>query len=136
MNIDYLGYFAYGDEDAVKQFTTAHYFTHDAEAGAIAKQFGRNITTFNVSGDSAQESWIALMRRELEEPDYRLLDWLEAHNENHQQMLAAITANLGISVDIPVDLSLANFADDAQLYEWMTLHQQVHQFEQVALKLT
>lgn len=136
MNMDFYGYFDWGDVDAVNQFAMAHYFTHDAEANAIAKQFGRNIATYNVDGATAVDAWIALMKGELEEPPQSMSDWLEAHNDNHQSMLAAIGSGSAAGTFQAVDLSVVNFAHAEEMYDWMTLHQQLHQFEQAALGLS
>jgi hypothetical protein len=136
MNMDFYGYFAYGDVDAVAQFAMAHWFAHDAEANAIATQFGQSLTTFNVSGLSIEEEWKALMTQDLEEIPLPMYDWLEAHNDSHQTMLEVISTNTGITVTSQADLSIVDFRDPQQMYDWMTLHQQMHQFEQVALKLT
>ncbi|MBA0084031.1 MAG: hypothetical protein HRJ53_03460 [Acidobacteria bacterium Pan2503] len=135
MNMDFYGYFEFGDADAVRQFVVAHYFTHEAEATALAAQFGRSPGTFNVSGMNIVDEWIGVMDGTIEETPRALNDWLEAHNDNHQSM-AEIMGTSVANITGPVDLSIADFSNAEQLYEWLTLHQQMHQFEQVALKLT
>lgn len=136
MNMDFYGYFNYGDDDAVRQFVLAHYFAHEAEANAIATQFGRSITTYNAAGFGAVDPWIALMHGEDNDPARGMYDWLQAHNDNHQTMLSIIGGG-GTSATLQtVDLSLANFANEEEMYDWLTAHQQLHQFEQTSLGLT
>lgn len=133
MNIDFYGMFNFGDEDAVKVFVLAHQMTHDAENRAIFEQYGQNITTYEVGGQEIVAPWIAIMRKEVDSTPAALTDWLEMHNNAHQAILAVLPPAVGLPT---VDLSLANFADENQMYEWLMLHQQIHSYEQQALGVT
>jgi hypothetical protein len=135
MNIDLYGLFEFGDEDGVKQFVLAHRFTHEYEAQAINQQFNTSLDTYGVGGAEIVDPWIQLMRGEREDYPQEIQDWLEVHNENHQDMLAFLGGS-GISTVGGTDLSIADFSDPARMYEWLTLHQQIHLFEQQALGLT
>ena len=135
-NLDVFGYFEFGDVLAVPQFAMAHYFAHDAESNAIAAQYGQTIGTYNVDGQDIVWDWIGLMDGSVDHMTAAMYDWLEAHNDNHQAMLVVL-GNQNIStVTGEVDLSLADFSDPTQLYDWLTLHIQLHQYEQAALGLS
>jgi hypothetical protein len=136
MNMDVMGYFEFGDAGGVQQFTMAHYFAHDAEAKAIVQQFGQTLSTFNVDGQDIQDDWIGMMDGTIEQMTPALYDWLQYHNDNHQEMLAAISGSNVNFNNQPVDLSLVDFSDPVALYDWLTLHIQIHQIEQQALGLT
>lgn len=135
MNIDLYGLFDFGDEDGVKQFALAHRFTHEAEAAAIYQQFGNNINTYSIGSNDIVEPWIAVMRGDIGHMPEELSEWLELHNENHQDMLQILLGG-AVSTVSSTDLSQVDFADPDQLFIWLTLHQQIHLAEQQALGLT
>lgn len=139
MNIDFYGLFDFGDEEGVKQFVLAHRFTHEQEAGAIGVQYGANISTYGLSGDDIVEPWIALMRGDTEGIPQPIQDWLQSHNDNHQAMLfyltGSTTSTLGGTVS-STDLSQVDFGNPSDMETWLTLHQELHDFEQQALGLT
>lgn len=135
MNMDYYGYFSFGDADAVRQFSMAHYFAHEAEANAIAKQFGATISTYNSAGFGAVEPWIGLMDGTIEQVPPEMYDWLQIHNDNHQTMLAILAKNGSPVLTSVADLSLADFGNPEQMDDWLQYHQTLHRFEQTALGL-
>lgn len=136
MNMDFYGYFQYGDSDAVYQFAMAHFFAHQAEATAIAAQFGRNINVYNVSGQDIADDWVQLMAGQIEAQTRAMYDWLQSHNDSHVEMLQLMGTGGLAKSNAEVDLSLADFKDPDQMYDWLTLHQQLHQYEQTVLKLS
>lgn len=143
MNMDLYGLFEWGDEDGVKQFALAHRFAHDAEANALQAQYGAVVTTYAVGGQEIIDPWIGLMRGDFEQMPREMYDWLEAHNANHQNMLTLIGGAAGAPAIVNVlgtasstDLSMVDFAKPAEMYQWLTLHQQLHTFEQQSLGLT
>jgi len=134
MNMDLYGYFAYGDDVGVSTFALAHRFAHEQEAQAIATKFpGQVIQTFNVGAEEIVGPWQQMMA----DPDapipQGMFDWLISHNTNHTEMLALLPANATL---VQVDLSIVDFRDPDQMYEWMFLHQQMHDYEQSALGIT
>lgn len=135
MNIDLYGLFEFGDEEGVKQFALAHRFTHEYEAQAINQRYGANLSTYGVGTNDIVEPWIALMRGEIEGQPQELSDWLELHNQNHQAMLSYLQGSPVTTIG-GADLSMTDFGDAGQMAEWLTLHQQVHLYEQQALGLT
>ena len=136
MNMDFYGYFEFGDTEALPAFAMAHRFAHEAESAALAAQFGQTIGTYNVSGENVLATWAGLMDGSVPEMTREMFDWLEVHNENHQDMLSALQGVTQGIVTQEVDLSLTDFRDPTQLYDWLTLHQQLHQIEQDALGLS
>lgn len=137
MNIDLYGLFEFGDEEGVKQFVLAHRFTHEYEAQAINAQFNASISTYGIGSNDIVEPWIALMRGEIEHMPDDLAAWLELHNENHQTMLGYLTGSPAApATTSATDLSQVDFGDPDQMYQWLTLHQQIHLAEQQALGLT
>lgn len=133
MNIDFYGLFNFGDEDAVKYFVLAHQFTHEIEHKAVKDQFGLDVVSYDVGGISVVDPWIMMMRRQTQGIPTAMSDWLLSHNNAHQQILGALPVSVGLPM---TDLSLVNFSDPWQLYEWLTLHQQMHDYEQQALGVT
>lgn len=132
MNIDLYGLFPYGDSDGVKAFTLAHRFAHDAERDAIAAKLGRTLGTYAVGGDEAVEPWIEMMQGRSQGIPQAMSDWLQLHNDNHQSMLSILSPSVALAA---VDLSIVDFRSADQMYEWLTLHQAIHQYEQQALGL-
>lgn len=135
MNMDLYGLFEYGDEDGVKVFVLAHRFAHEAEAAAINAQFGSNIDTFSIGNNDIVEPWIAIMRGDIDRMPESLSEWLELHNENHQDMLEILVGGI-LSTVSSTDLSQVDFSDPDQLFQWLTTHQQIHAAEQQILGLT
>jgi hypothetical protein len=133
MNIDFYGLFNFGDEDAVKYFVLAHQFTHDAEARAAKEQYGQTLTSYDVGGISIVNPWIMQMRREVQGIPPAMADWLESHNNFHQNLLLLLPQSSGMPA---TDLSLVNFSVPWQMYEWLTLHQYLHAYEQQQLGIT
>lgn len=132
MNIDFYGLFNYGDEDGVKIFALAHQLTHDAESAAFAAQ-GIQVGDYEVGSQEVVQPWINAMRNPEEPQDPGLWLWLQMHNQAHQQMLA----NLPIAQSIGgVDLSMVDFRDPDQMYQWLTMHQQIHDYEQQQLGIS
>lgn len=143
MNMDLYGLFEWGDEEGVKQFALAHRFAHEYESQALAAQYGATVGTYAIGGEEVVEPWIALMRGEVEQMPREMYDWLEAHNANHQNMLALLGGASGAPTVINVlgtasstDLSMVDFSNPAEMYQWLTLHQELHSFEQQTLGLT
>ena len=144
MNMDLYGLFEFGDEDGVKTFVMAHRFAHEAEAQAVNQQLQANIGTYGIGGEAIIEPWIQLMKGEREDLPPEIADWLEFHSLNHQAILGYLGLNNSTGVGVinvagsvisTGDLAQADFSDPEQMYQWLTLHQQVHDFEQQALGL-
>ena len=133
MNIDLYGLFEFGDEDGVKQFALAHRFTHEIEAAALKAQFGGTVSTFDIGGDGIVESWIGMMRGDIEEIPAEMSDWLQRHNDLHQTMLAYVGGNITGSIS---DISQVDFSDSAQMFDWLQRHQEIHKLEQQALGIS
>jgi hypothetical protein len=131
MNLDLASTLNFGDTDGLQHFFLDHRTVHDQTALALSQRLGRVYSTVGVFDVLAEDSWLALMRQETQAPSRQLLDWLILHSVIHQNTLLALT---GETTDI--DLSQVDFAQPDQFYDWMFVHQQVHDYEQAQLGLT
>jgi hypothetical protein len=134
MNMDLVSTLPYRDANALHDYFLVHRFVHEATSGALGVQYQAPGTTFGLSDQQAEEAWINLMGN----PDERgaqppaLRAWLDNHNQIHLNTYAV----LGGDPDSAPDLSVVDFSSEAQFYDWMQLHQEVHDYEQQALGLS
>jgi hypothetical protein len=131
VRIDLSATMNFGDNDALQHFFLDHRLIHEQEARAITTRTGQVHSTFGVFDALAEESWLALNSRQTREPSRPLLNWLILHSSVHQNLVAALAG-----ADIQTDLSIVDFSDADQFYDWMYVHQQYHDFEQQQLGLT
>jgi len=130
MNLDLASIISHGDKAALQDFFLVHRFVHDSEADAISAQLGIPFPTFGVADSSAEEAWVETMRAEKgQPPPPALSNWLALHAQIHQAAYAAI----GGTANLAPDLSVADFAAPEQFYDWLYVHQTMHDYEQSSL---
>lgn len=132
MNLDFIGTFDFGDEGALRYFLFAHQLAHDQEVAAVSEQYGVSVGTYNTGGETVIDSWAAMMRNDIEGIPHDMADWLAGHNDSH----VAILSYLSQAGSVQVDLSVVDFHDPTQFYDWMQAHLLMHDFEQQHLGIT
>lgn len=134
MNIDLASTFEFGNVPALRDFLLVHRFVHDATAKALTAKYQVVASTFGISGESAENEWAALMRSQQrgQPVPAGLQVWLELHAQIHINTYAL----LGQNPTTAPDLSVVDFSSPEQFYDWLYVHQQMHDFEQSSLGLT
>lgn len=133
MNIDVVSTFDFGNAEALRDFLLVHRFVHEAEAAAFQAQFGVAQGIFGLSGAAAEEAWAAMMQAgERVATPPALQDWLQLHATMHVEAYSL----LGSSPQTAPDLSQVDFSSPEDFYDWMSAHQEMHDFEQQALGLS
>jgi hypothetical protein len=132
VNLNIASTMNFGDDNALRHFFLDHYMVHLDTARAVSAKQGTAYGTIGLQDTLAEDAWIALMREETQVTADALHNWLILHNSIHQGTDAVITPG---GLDAP-DLSVVNFAKQDQFYDWMYVHQELHNFEQQALGLT
>lgn len=134
MIIDLAATTTFGDDQGMKNFFFVHRFVHDATAQALTARFGVNASSFGIVDSLAEDAWLKLMRDK--KPGQKipnsLLGWLKIHSDMH---IATYTL-LGQTPTTAPDLSQVDFGSEDQFYDWMFVHQEMHDFEQQSLGLT
>jgi hypothetical protein len=132
--IDLSATTSFADESGINNFFLVHRFIHDQTATALTQRFGVSASSFGVFDTSAQAEWIDLMKKK--EPGTRppqaLAVWLKVHSDIH----IATYGLLGQTPTTAPDLSIVDFGSEEQYYDWMYVHQQMHDFEQASLGLS
>lgn len=131
MNIDLASQINFADAQGLRDFFLVHQFVHDEEAAALTAQFGVPATTFGVLSPAAEEAWVQLMAAgsPRQPAPLALQDWLRLHAQIHINTYA----QLGQNPTTAPDLSLVDFSSPNEFYDWMYVHQQMHDFEQSTL---
>jgi len=133
MNIDVYSQIVFGDTQALKVFFLAHRFAHDQESKALSDRYGGAFSTFGMSSPVAEETWAQMMQEEPPRPTPPpLADWLLFHAAIHNTTFQTIQS---IGVVAP-DISVADFSSPTQFYDWLLVHQLMHDYERQALGLT
>ena len=131
MNLDLASTFRFGDAQALAFFFLDHRVVHEQVAAALAAQLGQSITTFDVSSAAAEAEWAEAMSTQT--PGGQALDdWLHFHADIHNTTYQLIFG----TGTYPPDLSQVDFSKPTGFYDWMYVHQIVHDYEQQALGLT
>jgi len=137
MNIDLFSATEFGDVQGIRAFLLAHRFVHDQTSIALNKKYGVTASTFGISGETAEDAWIDLMKKGKQgetgglTPD-SLRNWLQIHADIHNQSYSLLAG----TPTVAPDLSVVDFSDAQQFYDWMFVHQQMHDYEQGQLGLT
>jgi hypothetical protein len=132
VNIDVFANTRFGDEEGLKTFFLAHRFIHEQTGLALSQKFKVPVNTYGVSDALAQEAWIARMQSKEGGPIPKALaDWLFLHSQMHVNTYIL----LGQSDTAAPDLSNVDFGNPQQFDDWMSAHQQMHDFEQSQLGL-
>jgi hypothetical protein len=128
MNIDLDSQFQFGDAAGLKMFMLTHKFVHDQIALFAQAKYGSSFSGYGLMSPFAEAAWEELMKGErTENIPPALQDWLQLHAILHDEEYALI---VGVSSIGQPDLSLVNFSDQQQFYDWMYVHQQLHDIEQ------
>jgi hypothetical protein len=132
MNLDLSSSFIFGDVVGLQTFFLDHRVVHEATASAVTTKYKVSASTLGLSSEAAQEAWARLMaEREGPIPD-ALHDWLLFHAQIHNQTFALI----GGTGFVAPDISIADFSQPGHFYDWMSVHQQMHDYEQQQLGLS
>lgn len=132
MNLDIASSIDFGDSDGLLHFFNDHRFVHEEESIALTAKYGGVFSTFGLFSSLAEDAWINLMRTRQGPPPQALIDWLQVHAFIHDQTYAALA---GSGTTAP-DLSVVDFSKEDQFYDWMYVHQQMHDYEQQTLGLS
>jgi hypothetical protein len=134
MIIDLSATTSFGDDSGMKNFFLVHRFIHDQTAAALSAKFHVASSSFGIYDSLADEAWLALMKngKAGTRPPPALAGWLKIHADIH----VANYTLLGQTPTTAPDLSLVDFGDQEQFYDWMFVHSQMHDFEQSSLGLT
>jgi hypothetical protein len=126
MNIDLVSTLDFSDTDGLLHFLNDHRFVHDQESTYLTAQFGGQFPTFGLFSSIAEDNWIQLMRTRQGPVPRALQDWLQIHASIHNQTYQAIAGEGTVAPD----LSVVDFSKPDQFYDWMYVHQQMHDYEQ------
>ena len=136
MNIDISAQAEFNDSDGIRSFLLVHRFVHDETAAALTAKFGLPVSSFGLDSQVAEDAWVHSMRegaqrRKLQQPA-SLQDWLNIHAYIHNQTYTLLAGQGTVAPD----LSLVDFSDAEQYYDWMEVHQAMHDYEYQQLGLT
>lgn len=122
MNIQLVSTMPYGNEAALRDFLLVHRLVHTQVDAAIAAKGGGALPNATLDSDSAATAWVAIMHGEpiSEERQRALTDWMQLHANLHQDEYDRL--DLGFAPD----LSLSDFSQPRQFYDWMAAHAAVH----------
>lgn len=115
----------YDDEAGVRQFFLANAHAHDQQAAAILSKIGVQIGTGGLMSQAAEDALLAVMRAHVEghhlPPPQPLRDWMRFHVDAHNAEYNALQAG-----QIPDEIAVADFSSPAAFYDWLTVHQALH----------
>jgi len=131
MNLDLSSTFQFGDARALSFFMFDHRFVHEQTAAALSAKTGQSISTFGVSSPAAEAEWAYAMETG-ERGGQALADWLHFHADIHNSTYQFING----TGTFPPDLSQADFTRPQTFYDWIYVHQQIHDYEQAVLGIT
>lgn len=131
MNIDLSSTFNHGDKDAMRHFFLDHYMVHIQTSQALQARFGGSFSTTGLMDALAEDALVQLMGGPGQQTPAVLFNWLILHNIVHQVTEQRIVT---LNLNAP-DLSIVDFSQADQFYDWMFVHQELHDFEQQALGL-
>jgi hypothetical protein len=136
VNLDLQAQTTFNDASGLRDFLLVHRFVHMETANAITAKYGVPFSTFGLDSQIAEDAWIQAMQagaqgRKVPQPS-SLQDWLNVHADIHNQSYTLIAGQGTVAPD----LSVVDFADAEQFYDWMEVHQAMHDFEYQQLNLT
>ncbi len=132
MNLDISSTFGFGNVEALRVFWLDHIMAHNQEADALSATFGGSFSTGGLDSQIALDAWERLMTERPGTIPESMRLWLAWHAVIHNQSYAAL-ASTGT---VAPDLSQVDFGQPLQFYDWMYVHQQMHDFEQQQLGIT
>lgn len=132
MNIDIQSTMRFGDEVGLKDFFFVHRLVHQGVDAVIATRGNGVMPNAAIDSTLALAAWLAFMRQDdvNDEERYALNDWLQLHDQLHQDEYAAF--GLG---QAPT-LGSVDFSNDQQFYDWMFVHGAVHDTLNLAAGIT
>jgi hypothetical protein len=134
MNIDLSATINFNDRLGLQNFLLVHRYVHDATAAALTARFHQPASSFGLGSVVAEEAWSKLMAegKTPAKVPAALQDWLNTHYHIHTNTYAL----LGQTPTTAPDLSVVDFSSSDQFYDWMFVHQEMHDFEYQQLGLT
>ena len=113
----------YGDRTSLLDFSLVHRLAHAQIDGVIASRGLGSMPDPTLDSGRVMEVWAQLMAPEAAlstEAQRPLTDWLQLHANLHEAEYLAL--KLG---DAP-ELSIVDFSNEKQFYDWMFAHAEVH----------
>jgi hypothetical protein len=132
MRIDLSSSIVFGDPVGLRAFLMDHVFVHEQESQALQALTGETFSTIGLLSQQADDAWVGLMERRQRPTPQPLTDWLQLHALMHDQIYEAIAGEGTVAPD----LSVVDFSQEAQFYDWMFAHQSMHDYEQGILGLS
>lgn len=131
MNLNVVATMEFNDAPAIRDFFLVHRFVHQGEAEAITAKYNVPFSTVALGSGAAEEAWVERMAagQDAGPIPNSLRDWLNLHADMHTQAYALI----GSTPTTAPDLAVVDFARAEQFYDWMFVHQEMHDFEQASL---
>lgn len=133
MNIDLVSSLNFNDANALRDFMLVHRLVHDETAAKLTSVYGVPQSSFGISSRAMEDAWIELMNGSSQRgtTPFTVRDWLNNHNQIHFNTFLL----LGGQPSGATDLSVVDFSSAEQFYDWMSVHQEVHDFEYASLGL-
>jgi hypothetical protein len=132
VNLDLASTFDFGNETALKTFFFDHRVVHEETATALTNTYGGAFSTFGIASPIAEGQWLEAMRSRKGPMLPALQDWLRFHAQIHNTTYMRLA---GTGTLAP-DLSIVDFSKEDQFYDWIYVHQEMHDFEQDTLGIT
>jgi hypothetical protein len=131
--LDVEAQMVFGDAQALARFMFAHANLHQRYGALIQQKFGSQTPLFDLTDETAQREWGALMEAREDgepKPSSDAIDtWLRMHDALHSAEIAAL------KIGTTSGLQSVDFSNEEQFYDWMNDHQQYHDLEDSALGL-
>jgi hypothetical protein len=130
MNLDLVSNLPFNDARALSDFMLVHRLVHLETANALSQQFKVPASTVGIEAQAAEDAWIRLMAdKKAPKNPTALRTWLDLH----QQIHLATYELLGGDQSSSPDLSQVDFSNESEFYDWLQVHQEVHDYEQSTL---
>jgi hypothetical protein len=136
MNIDLSATTGFNDTQGLRNFLLAHRFVHLETANALSAKYNVPFSTFGLDSQLAEDAWVQAMQqgaqgqRGVKQPA-SLQDWLNVHAAIHNASYSLLAGQGAVAPD----LSVVDFAQADQFYDWMQAHQEMHDYEYQQLGL-
>ena len=132
MNLDLASNFDFGNEKALQTFFFDHRVVHEQTSATLTAKHGGAFSTFGISSPIAENQWLEAMKTSQGPMPDALQDWLRYHAAIHNATYLTIAG----SGTVAPDLSVVDFSKADQFYDWLYVHQQMHDFEQSSLGIS
>jgi hypothetical protein len=137
MNIDLAATTSFNEVQGLRNFLLVHRFVHLETANALTAKYGVPFSTFGIDSQLAEDAWIQAMaagargEKGVKQPA-SLQDWLNTHAAIHNASYALLAGEGTVAPD----LSVVDFSQADQFYDWQYVHQEMHDYEYATLGLT